>query len=103
MTPSIGAIFCRSTETTLASFLTLLRYILLEALGCQFLDYQLGPTARRSTDIDDSLDAVEDIVHLVNVHQLVGTSRSESVLLGLAVVDVLTVSLFRGLPFSNKC
>lgn len=73
---------------------------LLEAFGCQPLRDELRPAAGSCADVDDSLDSFEDVVHLIDVHQLVGASRAETVFLRLSVVDVLDVSHLR---FSNKC
>lgn len=73
---------------------------LLEAFSCQPLGNQLRPATRSGAYVDDSLDSFEDAVHLVDMHQLVRTSRAEPVFLGLSIVDVLDVSHLR---FSNKC
>jgi len=108
MTPSSGAISCRSTATIfgsspstlyiqdkliiIGSWLCLPFCILHVPLGGgaeQLARQDLRPAAGGSTKVDRTDDTFEDIKVVVYLQEFEGRTRSPALLLGLPVVDVL--------------
>lgn len=77
--------------------------VVLQAFRNEPFDDELRPRSRSGTDIDYSFHVVEHVVHLVDVHQLVGTSCSETVFLRFPIIYVLSsVRILYGFGISMK-